>query len=176
LRWRIEHAQHLNPADIPRFGELGVIAAMQGIHCTSDGPWVPQRLGDNRAKEGAYIWRKLLDSGAVVTNGTDAPVEDVDPFANFYTLVTRRMKNGEQFYPEQVMTREEALKASTINAAYSAFEEDIKGSIEPGKLADLTVLSDDFLSVAEEQIPNLKVVYTIVDGKIKYTNPDFVNQ
>jgi predicted amidohydrolase YtcJ len=173
LRWRIEHAQHLSSEDIPRFAELGVIASMQGIHCTSDGPWVPKRLSDKRAEEGAYVWRKLLESGAVISNGTDAPVEDVDPFANFYALVTRRMNNGEQFYPDQVMTREEALKSYTISAAYSGFEENIKGSIEPGKLADLTILSDDILTIPEEQIPEIKVVYTIVDGKISYSNSDY---
>ena len=173
LRWRIEHAQHLSSEDIPRFAELGVIASMQAIHCTSDGPWVPKRLGDKRAEEGAYVWRKLLESGAVISNGTDAPVEDVDPFANFYALVTRRMNNGEQFYPDQVMTREEALKSYTISAAYSGFEENIKGSIEPGKLADLTILSDDILTIPEEQIPEINVVYTMVDGKISYSNPDY---
>ena len=110
LRWRIEHSQHLHPDDIPRFGELSVVASMQGIHCTSDGPWVVPRLGEKRAREGAYSWRTLLDTDAVVTNGTDAPVEDVDPIESFYATVTRRMKaNGELFYPEQRMTREEAL-------------------------------------------------------------------
>jgi predicted amidohydrolase YtcJ len=167
-RWRIEHAQHLHPADVPRFGELGVIAAMQGVHCTSDGPWVPDRLGDRRSEEGAYVWQKLMQTGAVVTNGTDAPVEDVDPIASYYATVTRRMNNGELFYPDQRMSRLEALKSYTINNAYAAFEEDLKGTLEVGKLADVVVLSKDILSVAEEEILDTKVDLTIVGGKVVY--------
>jgi predicted amidohydrolase YtcJ len=168
LRWRIEHAQHLDPADIPRFAELGVIASMQGVHCTSDGPWVPERLGHARAAEGAYVWRKLIDSGAVVTNGTDVPVEDIDPIANFHASITRRMKNGESFYPEQVVTRTEALRSYTIDAAYAAFEEHLKGSLEPGKLADITVLSEDILSVPDDRVLDATVLYTIVGGRVLY--------
>ncbi len=167
-RFRIEHSQHLHPDDIPRFGALGVIASMQGVHATSDGPWVAPKLGEKRAKEGAYPWRSLLDSGAVVTNGTDAPVEDVDPIASFYASVTRRMANGEEFHPEQRMTREEALRSYTLSAAYAAFEEDIKGSLTVGKLADVTVLSKDILTVPEGQIRDAKVLYTIVGGEVKY--------
>jgi predicted amidohydrolase YtcJ len=166
LRFRVEHAQHLHPDDIARFKKLEVIASMQGIHCTSDGPWVEKRLGKKRAEEGAYAWRKLIDSGAIVSNGTDTPVEDVDPIANFHALVTRRMKNGEAFYPEQSMTREEALRAYTLNAAYAAFEENSKGSLTPGKLADIVVLSRDILSVPENDILKAEVLYTIVGGKI----------
>ncbi|MEE9561604.1 MAG: amidohydrolase, partial [Thermoanaerobaculia bacterium] len=125
LRWRVEHAQHLDPADVGRFAELGVIAAMQGIHCTSDGPWVPERLGDERAESGSYLWRSLIDSGAVVTNGTDVPVEDIDPLAGFHASVSRAMANGELFYPEQRMTREEALESYTLGNAFAAFEEDL---------------------------------------------------
>jgi predicted amidohydrolase YtcJ len=168
LRWRIEHAQHLSPADVPRFAALGVIAAMQGVHCTSDGPWVPQRLGAERTREGAYVWRTLIDSGAVICNGTDAPIEDVDPIANFHASVTRRMPDGEPFYPEQRMTREEALRSYTINAAYAAFEEDVKGSLRPGKLADVTVLSRDILTVSEERILDTEVLHTIVGGRVLY--------
>ncbi len=169
LRWRVEHAQHLHPDEIPRFASLGAIASMQAVHCTSDGPWVPQRLGEKRSREGAYVWRKLMDSGAVVTNGTDAPVEDVDPLPNFYAAVTRRMSNGEVFYPDQVMTREEALRAYTWNVAYSGFEEDLKGSLEIGKLADITVLSKDILTIPEEEILETRVVHTIVGGKVEYS-------
>lgn len=169
LRWRVEHSQHLNPDDIPRFGKLGVVASMQGIHCTSDGPWVVPRLGEKRAREGAYVWRSLLESGAVVTNGTDAPVEDVDPIASYYATVTRRMKaNGELFYPEQKLTREEALYSYTMAPAWAAFEEDIKGSLEVGKLADVTILSKDILTVPDEEIPEARVLYTIVGGDVKY--------
>jgi predicted amidohydrolase YtcJ len=167
-RFRIEHAQHLHPDDIPRFGKLGVIASMQGVHATSDGPWVAPKLGEKRAKEGAYVWRSLLDSGAVVINGTDAPVEDVDPIASFYASVTRRMANGETFHPEQRMTRDEALRSYTLSAAYAAFEEDIKGSLTVGKLADVTVLSKDIMTVPEEQIRDAKVLFTIVGGEVKY--------
>jgi predicted amidohydrolase YtcJ len=166
LRWRIEHAQHLNAADIPRFGKLGVIAAMQGIHCTSDAPFVIARLGPKRAEEGAYVWQKLMKSGAVVANGTDAPVEDVNPIACFYASVSRRLKDGSVFYPEQRMTRDEALRSYTWNNAYAAFEENVKGSLEPGKLADITVLSGDIMTIPEDQIRSAQVVYTIVGGKV----------
>ncbi|MCW8985210.1 MAG: amidohydrolase [Thermoanaerobaculales bacterium] len=168
LRWRVEHAQHLDPQDMPRFAELGVIAAMQPIHCTSDGPWVPVRLGDDRAREGAYVWRDLLDSGAVIASGTDAPVEPVDPLASYYAAVTRRLPDGTDFYPAQRMSREEALRARTLDAAYAAFEEDIKGSLQPGKLADITVLSKDILEVPAEEILSTRVLYTIVGGEVRY--------
>jgi predicted amidohydrolase YtcJ len=168
VRFRIEHAQHLSAVDIPRFGALGVIAAMQSIHCTSDGPWIALRLGEKRAEEGAYVWRKLMDSGAVVSNGTDAPVEDCDPLPGFYAAVTRRMKNGREFYPAQKMTREEALRSYTLHGAYAAFEEGIKGSLSPGKLADLTVFSKDLMTCPEEEILQAEVLWTIVGGKILY--------
>jgi len=168
VRWRIEHAQHINAADIPRFGQLGVIASMQGIHCTSDGPYVLLRLGAQRAEEGAYVWQKLMKSGALVANGTDAPVEAVDAIPGFYALVTRKMKNGEAFYPDQRMTREDALKAYTLNGAYSAFEEAVKGSLAPGKLADITILSKDILTIPEDEILKTEVLYTIVGGRVLY--------
>lgn len=168
LRWRIEHAQHLHHDDIPRFGRLGVIAAMQGIHCTSDGPWVIKRLGEKRAKEGAYVWQSLMKSGAIIANGTDVPVEAVDPIPNFFALVTRKMNNGEAFYPDQKMTREQALRSYTLNCAYAAFEEDFKGSLSVGKLADITVLSKDILTIPDEDILQAAVLYTIVGGKVMY--------
>ena len=167
-RFRIEHSQHLHPDDVPRFGELGVIAAMQGVHATSDAPWIPPRLGDERAKWGAYVWQDLMAGGAVVTNGTDAPVERVDPIASFYSTVTRKDAAGEAFYPEQAMSREEALRSYTINNAFAAHEEDIKGSLTPGKLADITILDQDIMVVAEEQIKDTNVLYTIVGGRIVY--------
>lgn len=177
LRWRIEHAQHLHPDDIPRFAALGVIAAMQGIHCTSDGPWVIKKIGEKRAREGAYAWRSLLNAGTILSNGTDTPVEDVDPIACFYASVTRRLKNGELFFPEQRMSRAEVLRSYTLNGAYAGFQEDILGSLVPGKLADITVLSQDVLTVPEEEILQTVVVYTIIGGKILYQNvtgqPDF---
>lgn len=169
LRWRIEHAQHLHPDDIPRFGQLGVIAAMQGIHCTSDAPFVEKRLGYERAKNGAYVWRSLLESGAVVTNGTDAPVEDVNPFESLYATVTRkRADTGFEFFPEQKLTREEGIYSYTMACAYSAFEENDKGSLEPGKLADMVVLNKDLLSCTDEEILETEVLMTIVGGKVKY--------
>ena len=168
LRWRVEHAQHLNAADIPRFGTLGVIASMQGVHCTSDAPYVLARLGAKRAGEGAYVWQKLMQSGAVVSNGTDAPVEDVSPIASYYATVSRRLKDGSVFYPDQRMSRVEALKSYTINAAYAAFEEASKGTLKVGKYADVVVLSKDILTVAEEEIPSTEVRYTIVGGKVRY--------
>jgi len=168
LRWRIEHAQHLHPDDIGRFGRLGVIASMQGIHCTSDGPWVIKRLGEKRAEEGAYVWQKLMKSGAVISNGTDAPVEDVDPIACFYASVTRKLKDGTVFYPEQRMSREEALRSYTLNAAYAAFQEKLLGSLTPGKLADITILSRDIMTVPDEEILKAEILYTIVGGKVLY--------
>jgi predicted amidohydrolase YtcJ len=168
LRWRIEHAQHLSAIDIPRFGQLGVIAAMQGVHCTSDAPYVLLRLGPKRAEEGAYVWQKLMKSGAVVGNGTDAPVEDVSPLASFYASVSRKLKDGTVFYPDQRMSREEALKSYTWNNAYAAFEEKSKGSLEVGKLADITVLSRDIMTIPEDEIPATDVVYTIVGGKLAF--------
>jgi predicted amidohydrolase YtcJ len=168
LRWRIEHAQHLSAADIPRFGQLGVIAAMQGIHCTSDAPFVILRLGPKRAEEGAYVWQKLMKTGAIVGNGTDAPVEDVSPIACFYASVTRKAKDGSVFYPGQRMTRQEALRSYTWNNAYAAFEEKLKGSLEIGKLADITVLSRDILTIPDDEIPATDVLYTIVDGKVAF--------
>jgi predicted amidohydrolase YtcJ len=169
LRWRIEHAQHLSAADIPRFGQLGVIAAMQGVHCTSDAPYVPLRLGAKRAEEGAYVWQKLMKSGAIVGNGTDTPVEDVSPLASFYASVSRKLKDGTVFYPAQRMSREEALKSYTWNNACAAFEEKLKGSLEAGKLADITVLSRDIMTIPEDEIPATDVVYTIVGGKVVFS-------
>ena len=168
LRWRVEHAQHLSAQDIPRFAKLGVIASMQGIHCTSDAPYVLARLGPKRAEEGAYVWQKLMKSGALIANGTDAPVEDVNPIPNFYASVSRKTKDGTVFYPDQRMTRTEALESYTINGAYAAFEETNRGSLKPGKYADITVLSKDILTIPEDEIPSAKVAYTIVGGKVLY--------
>jgi len=168
-RFRIEHSQHLHPDDVPRFGEMGVVASMQGIHCTSDAPWVTPRLGEERAEWGAYVWQDLMQSGAVVTNGTDAPVERVDPLPSFYATVSRMMANGERFYPEQRMSREEALRSYTINSAFAAFEEDIKGSITPGKLADIVVLDRDIMTIPEEEILDARVLHTIVGGQLVYS-------
>jgi len=167
-RWRIEHAQHVSPADVPRFAELGVIASMQGIHATSDAPYVLARLGPDRAASGAYLWQTFLDAGVIVSNGTDVPVERIDPIANFHATVTRRTRDGSVFYGDQRMTREQALRSYTWNAAYAAREDAIKGSLSVGKLADITVLSQDLLTVPDEALLNTRVVKTIIGGKVVY--------
>jgi predicted amidohydrolase YtcJ len=168
IRFRVEHAQILHPDDLPRFAELGVIAAMQGIHAISDGPWTPDRIGDVRTRERAFQFRDMIDSGATVMNGTDAPVEDVNPIPSYYGTVVGRMINGEILNPDELMTRMEGLEAYTINAAYGAHEEDIKGSITVGKLADIVVLSHDILMVPEDEILDARVDLTIVGGEIVY--------
>ncbi len=167
-RWRVEHAQHVNPAEIPRFKEWNVIASMQGIHCTSDAPFVPKRLGAKRSEEGAYVWQSFLKAGVLVNNGTDVPVEDEDPIPNFYASVTRKLKDGTEFYPAQKMTREQALYSYTLANAIAAFQEKDKGSLEVGKYADIVILSNDLMTCKDEEIKNTKVVTTIVGGKVKY--------
>jgi predicted amidohydrolase YtcJ len=170
-RLRVEHAQILDAQDIPRFAKLGVIASMQGIHATSDRPWAPARLGMERVTEGAYVWQKLLQSGARVINGTDAPVEDLNPLKCFYASVTRQDESGNPpggFDPDQRMSREQALRSYTLEPAYGTFQEATLGSIETGKRADLTVLSKDILSVPAPEILKTDVVMTIVDGKVRY--------
>ncbi len=167
LRWRIEHAQHLNPIDMPRFKKHNFIASIQAVHCTSDAPFVVKRLGEQRAKNGAYAWRSLLNNHVRIANGTDTPVEDVDPIKNFYASVTRkRADNGMVFFPEQRMTRAEAIKSYTLDNAYAAKEENIKGSIEKGKYADIVILSNNLLKCKEQDILKTKVLFTIVNGKI----------
>lgn len=168
LRFRVEHAQHLDPADVPRFATLPVLAMMQGIHCPSDAPFVVPRLGERRAREGAYAWRRVLDAGARIGNGTDAPVEDVDPIASIHASVTRQPKTGPAFFPEQRMTRTEALRSYTVANAYAAFEEEIKGALAPGMLADAVVLSKDLSTVPDAEIPSTRVLVTIVGGKVVF--------
>jgi predicted amidohydrolase YtcJ len=169
-RFRIEHAQILDPADVPRFARLGVIASMQGIHCPSDRPWAESRLGRARVQEELYVWRKLLKAGARIINGTDAPVEDLSAIQNFHASVTRQDATGNPpggFDPDQRMTREEALRSYTLDAAYGAFAEEARGSLQPGKLADLVVLSKDIMTVPDGEIMRTEVIYTIVDGKVR---------
>jgi predicted amidohydrolase YtcJ len=170
-RFRIEHAQHLSPSDIPRFANLGVIPAMQAIHMSSDRPWAIERLGEKRIVEGAYMWQALVKSGARIVNGTDAPVEPLNPIPSFYASVTRKTLRGDPpggYEPAQKLTRDQALKSYTLDAAYGAFEENIKGSIEPGKLADFTVFSKDIMTIAEDEILKTEVSMVIVDGKVAY--------
>ena len=164
LRWRIEHAQHLHPDDIPRFARLGVLAAMQANHCTTDGAYAVGALGERRAREGTYAWRGLLDAGARLVNGTDAPVEPVDPLTSLHASITRRLADGSRFFPEQCMTRAEALRSYTLDAAYAAFEEGLKGSLAPGHLADLVVLDRDLRTCGDDELLGAKVLRTIVGG------------
>jgi hypothetical protein len=174
-RFRIEHAQHLSPEDIPRFAKLKVIASMQTIHMSSDRPWAINRLGEKRIREGAYVWQKLLSAGTVIMNGTDVPVEPINPIANFYAAVTRKTLKGTPeggYEPDQKMSREQALRSCTLNNAYGEFSEDKKGSIEPGKFADLTILSDDLMTIPENRILSTKVVMTIINGEIAYQIPE----
>lgn len=172
-RFRIEHAQHIDPADQPRFAALGVIPAMQAIHMSSDRPWAIERLGEKRIVEGAYMWQSLLRSGARIVNGTDAPVEPVNPIPSFYASVTRMTLKGEPaggYEPAEKMTREQALRSYTLDAAYGAFEEKIKGSIEVGKLADITVFSQDIMKVPDEELLNTTVSVVVVNGKVAYSS------
>ncbi len=168
LRWRIEHAQHVHPDDIPRFAELGILASMQGVHATSDAPWIPLRLGDRRAEERTYLWRSFMNAGVRINNGTDVPVEDIDPLAGFRSSVTRLTVDGSIFYPQQNMTRIEALRSYTINNAIAAFEEDYKGSLEVGKLGDVVVIDRDILTVPDEELADARVDATIVGGEVRY--------
>lgn len=150
---------------------MGVIAAMQAIHLSSDRPWAIDRLGEKRIIDGAYVWQKLMQTGAVVTNGTDAPVEPVDPIPSFYASVTRKTLQGlpEGGYEgDQKMTREQALKSYTLDGAFAEFEEDFKGSIEVGKAADFTVFDKNIMEVPEDDILNTKVAMTVVGGKVVY--------
>ena len=170
-RHRIEHAQVLHLNDIPRFAELGVIASMQPTHCTSDLRWAEQRIGHERCR-GAYPWRRLLDSGVQLAFGTDWPVEPLDPMRGIYSAVTRiNIETGlpeEGWFPGQTLTVAEAVRCYTLEAAYAEFQEDVKGSITPGKLADLVVLSRDILSVPPGEILDTQAVMTVLGGKVVY--------
>ena len=164
-RWRIEHAQHIAPSDLPRFAKSKVIPVMQAIHCTSDALFVIERLGVRRAAEGAYMWRQLIDQGNIVPNGTDAPVELVDPRTSLYASVTRQLPNGERFFPEQCMSRREALWSYTLWPAIASFQDNQLGSIEVGKWADLTVWDTNLLECPAEQLLTAKVQSTWVAGR-----------
>ena len=168
LRWRIEHAQVTHPDDLLRYAALGVIPGIQGIFACSDGPWVVDRLGVERTKERGYLFRSMAESGALIMNGTDPPVEEISPIASFHCSITRELSDGSIFQPEQRLTREQALQSYTINNAFASFEEDLKGSITPGKLADITVLSKDIMTVPEDEILDTEIVYTILGGEVVY--------
>lgn len=171
LRWRAEHAQMIHPSDIKRFGEIGVIAAMQPLHATMDMAWIEKRIGTKRTKEGAFAWRSLLDSHAIIAGGSDAPVVDINPLLGIHAAITRQNLEGKPdggWLPEQRMTREEALRAYTINGAYAAFREHELGSIKPGKLADLVVLPENLLTCDAKKMLDMKVLYTIFNGRIMH--------
>ncbi len=172
-RWRDEHTQVVNPADIPRFAKLGVIPSMQASHAIGDLYFAPNRLGKDRLN-GAYAWRSLIDSGSIIAGGSDAPVERGDPRIEFYAAVARKSMDGfsnEDWHPEEAVTRAEALKMFTIWPAYAAFQENKLGTIEVGKLADFTVFSTDIMTIPEAEILDTQVIMTIVNGEIIYENP-----
>jgi predicted amidohydrolase YtcJ len=169
-RFRIEHAQVISPFDIPRFAQLGAIPSMQAVHQTSDMYWAESRLGSTRVL-GAYAWRSLLNTGVVIPNGSDFPVESANPLFSFHSAVSRQDANNWPaggWYPSQRMTREEALSSMTLWPAYASFQEQQVGSLTPGKLADIVVLSQDIMTVPAEDILKTKVELTIVGGKVVY--------
>jgi predicted amidohydrolase YtcJ len=171
LRMRIEHAQILDVRDIPRFPNLGVIASMQPAHATSDMPWVQDRIGEQRMQEGAYIWRRLLDAGATIAAGSDFPVEDVNPLRGFYAAVTRQDPAGQPsggWMPHERMTREQALRAFTLDAAYAAHADEQLGSLQEGKLADFVVLSKDIMTVPPQDVLSTEVRLTVIHGEVVY--------
>jgi hypothetical protein len=172
-RFRIEHAQILHPDDIPRFAQLGVIPSMQASHQTSDMYWAANRLGATRVL-GAYAWRSLLNTGVIIPNGSDFPVEKANPLISFEAAVSRQDAKGWPaggWYPEQRMTRDEALKSMTIWPAYASFMEKEVGSLEPGKLADFVVLDQDIMRVPPELILRTQVIATYLGGKAVYQKP-----
>jgi len=174
LRWRIEHAQVIHPDDVDRTVQLGVIPAVQGIFACSDGPWVEDRLGADRTRERGYIFNTLANAGAVPTNGTDPPVDEISPIGSFHCSVTRQLPDGSYFQPQEVYSRERALYSYTMGNAIAAFEEDIKGSITPGKLADLVVLSQDLLTVPDDRLMETKIVMTLLGGKLRMLHGEIV--
>jgi len=169
-RWRVEHAQILDPADIRRFAKLSVIPSMQPSHAINDLFFAPSRLGTERLA-GAYAWQSLIKSGCIIAGGSDAPVERGEPMIEFYAAVARKSVkgfSGEGWHPEQAVTREQALKMFTLWPAYATFEENDKGSVEPGKLADLTVLSSDIIKISEPEILKTRCEMTVIGGEIVF--------
>ena len=171
LRMRDEHAQILDAAEIPRFARLNVVASMQSTHATSDMPWVPARIGPERTAEGAYVWQRLMKNGVVVANGSDFPVEEPNPMLGFYAAVTRQDPSGQPpggWMPEERMSREEALKSFTWNAAYASHAEKDLGSLEVGKLADMVILDRNVMTIEPKEILTTRVLFTIVGGEVTY--------
>jgi predicted amidohydrolase YtcJ len=169
-RFRVEHAQVVSPEDIPRFAKLGVIPSMQPTHQTSDMGWAEARVGPQRIR-GAYAWRSLLNTGVVIPSGTDFPVEEVNPLLTFHAAVTRQDPSNLPpggWYPDQKMTREEALQSITIWPAYAGFQESVLGSLTPGKYADFVVLDRDIMRIPDAEILGTRVVSTWIGGKPVY--------
>ena len=172
-RSRIEHSQHLVPSDIERFSKLGVIASIQAIHMSSDRPWAIDRLGKERIESGAYVWRDLLNAGVHIANGTDVPVEPINPIANFYASVARKTLKGlpdDGYEIGQKLSRHETLKSMTLWNAYAAFEEAEVGSISVGKRADMTVTDQNLMTVDETRILATKPIMTIVGGEVVFSS------
>lgn len=177
LRWRIEHCQIVHPDDMHYFGDYDILPSVQATHATSDMFWADERLGEERLKT-AYTYQQMLDENGMLINGTDFPVEQINPLLTFYTAVVRRNALGEPdkgFQMENALDRSQALRSITIWPAYASFEEDVKGSIEPGKFADLVILDKDIMSIPYPDIIHTKVVATILGGKVVYTNGDLLN-
>ena len=175
LRMRNEHAQILDAAEIPRFAKLNVIASMQATHATSDMPWAPTRLGAARVEEGAYVWQKLIKAGALIANGSDFPVEEANPMLGLFASLTRQQPDGKPaggWQPDQRLSRDETLASFTINAAFAAHAEQDLGSLEPGKLADLVMLSKDVMTVPPREILTTRVLRTIVGGRVVYEDTE----
>jgi hypothetical protein len=169
-RFRVEHAQHVQPEDFARFGRLGIVASMQPYHAIDDGRWTEKRIGHERARS-SYAWKSMLDAGAVLAFGSDWPIAPLDPLSGIAAAVTRATLDGRNpggWFPEQRLTVEQALRAYTRGSAYAAFEEKDKGTISPGKLADLVVLSEDLLRIPPEKIKDVRVEITIVGGRVVY--------
>lgn len=169
-RWRIEHAQIIHPNDLHKFGKYNIVPSIQSTHCTSDMYWADERLGEERIKN-AYIFKELLNQNGWIPNGTDFPVEKIDPLLTFYASVARKDLEGypeNGFQTDNALTRQETLKSMTIWAAKTAFEENEKGSIEPGKMADFVVLENDIMQIPENEIPKANVQYTFIDGQLVY--------
>jgi len=169
-RWRIEHAQVIHPDDFDLFGKYSIIPSVQGTHCTSDMYWADERLGHERLK-GAYAYKQLMNQNGWLINGTDFPVEYINPLYTFYASVSRKDSKGwpdEGFQKENGLSREETLRSMTVWAAKGSFEENEKGSIEPGKFADFVILSEDIMEIPEAGIPDVTVLKTILGGEVVY--------
>jgi len=167
-RWRVEHAQHLHPDDIQLFAQHNILASVQTNHCTSDASYVEKRLGKQRTQSGAYLWQTLLKQNVKINNGTDCPIEPVCPIQNFHAAVTRKYNGKDAFYPSECLSRVQALQAYTINNAYAAKLEKERGLLAVGQLADLTLLSQNLLTIEENRILNTEVLHTIKNGEVVY--------